>query len=480
MATKTVNPEDFVIQYPGVYHGAAKDAMDKYFAKMELINNTTVSVEDIISGKVGEPKVGAVLQVTEAMVRYNSEKYAPEYGILHDADLAKKYGYKDIMAMPAFAACDEIYMQATPPEARDTLLVSQLCHEVECYEDVYPGDTVYMVRDKVVVNDLTPVEGSIYRHLHQENYGTIYKQTGAIVAKVKFTTMESVKVYKEECLPKPRTEINFGDIWEAPDWNSRPAHYYTEEDYETLKEIWRNECTQGEEPLYWEDVNVGDKPAPSAFGPILESVLPVIPYGMGVGGCRTLKKELLDPELAKTLVKNKVTGIYASPDPEVNVPAIPDGATGMEQAEGMPGAKKDSGEVSTTDIHKAGEDRSALINFMTRDIALGHILGYIGYHGKIHKICWSIMSPSTHAAMGKPVPKAEAFEIFTQRIPGMEQSDVPVHGLTDDVAVIRSYVVDKYVSNGRYMIKLVYSAETLEGDAWNTGMAEIELPSKNI
>ena len=385
------NPNDFIIQYPGLYEGAAKEGIEKYFSLINEINNTQVSVEDIVAGRVTAPKLGGVLEATETMMKYQSGKYAPDFKPLFDAEIAKAYGYKNIYAMPCFGACDDVNTQPAPPEVRDTLLVSQICHEVEFVNPIYPGDTLYMIRDKVDVQDLTPETGSIYRHLFQKDYGTTYNQRGEVVCKVCFGTMESLKLYKEECLPKPRSEMDFGDIWEAPDWLSRPPHIYTDEDYEKIKNIWANECNQGDVPLYWEDVKVGDEPAPTAYGPILEGVTPMKPFGMGIEGCRSLKKEIMDPEVFKTLVCDEHNGIWSSPNPEVNCPTTPDGMSAPKQPDGMPGGAAITGEVNTADIHKTGADRSPLINFLTRDIALGHIMGYIGYHGKICNMRWSIM-----------------------------------------------------------------------------------------
>ena len=45
------NPDDFVIQYPGVYHGAAKEAMDKYFAMIHEINSTEITGADVAAGR---------------------------------------------------------------------------------------------------------------------------------------------------------------------------------------------------------------------------------------------------------------------------------------------------------------------------------------------------------------------------------------------------------------------------------------------
>ena len=58
------NPDDFIMQYPGVYHGAAKEAMEKYFAMIEEINSTEVTGADIVAGTIPAVKLGATLTLS--------------------------------------------------------------------------------------------------------------------------------------------------------------------------------------------------------------------------------------------------------------------------------------------------------------------------------------------------------------------------------------------------------------------------------
>lgn len=473
------NPDDFIMQYPGVYTGAAKAAMDKYFATLDGINNTEVCGADIIAGRVKEPKLGAVLEISGNMIRYCNSKYAPEYEIALDPEIAKAHGYKDIFGMIGFSACDDVYTMPSPPEARDTLLVSQICHEITSVTPVYPGDTIYMVRDKTIVTDMTPPEGSLYRHLHQQNYGTVYNQKGEIVNKVLFTLMESVKLYKDECLPKPREQFGFADMWEDPDWFARPQHIYTDDDYARLKRIWKNEVARGENPLFWDELAVGYELPEGTFGPIYDGIAPTKPYGMGVCGGVKLKRYFLDESLSGMLVRDDATGIYTTSDAEINSPATPDGIKPFFLAPPDEAEEPKSGEINTADIHKTANERSALINLMGRDIAAAHILNFIGYNGRMRTIRWSIMSPDVHAKLGKPVPASDSFVCFTRRLPGMEAATIDAHGLTTDVALVRACVADKYVENTEHVAVIVYWLEDIDGNTWLTGEAEVVLPARS-
>ena len=476
---RNYNPDDFIIQYPGVYHNEeAKAAMDKYLAMIAEINNTEVTGADIVAGTVPAVKLGATLDLSAAFIRYCTEKYAPEYALMLDSDVAKEHGYDDIFAMIGLPACDDVYTIPTPAEARDTLLVSQINHRIESVRPVYPGDKIYMIRDKTILTDLTPAEGSLYRHLHQQDFGTVYNQKGEVVSRVRYNTMESLKVYKEGRLPKPKAEFGFGDMWEDPDWFARPFKPYTDEDYALMREVAKNEIVRGDEPLYWEDVVVGTQIPDGMFGPVFDGVCPTKPYGMGVGGCRKMKKEFVDDELFAKMVVNPATGIRTTGDHAYDVPEAPDGIKPFFLAPPDEKPEEEAGGINTADIHKTADARGALINFMGRDIAMGHIMDYIGYHGKICSCEWTIMPPDVHAALGKPVPVAPNTRNLLKKVPGMESSTIPIHGLTTDVARTKARITDKYVQGDKFIAEITFWNVDLEDRIWITGAVEVELPSK--
>ena len=70
------------------------------------------------------------------MVRYNNQKYDPENKLLSDAAYAKALGYENIQALPTFAANDDMIMKPYPTAVRDTLLVSQLNHNIRVYKPI--------------------------------------------------------------------------------------------------------------------------------------------------------------------------------------------------------------------------------------------------------------------------------------------------------------------------------------------------------
>ena len=98
---------DFVVLHRGVYTEKEKALVEKYIAENKAITERgEINVQALIDGTLpeGTPGVGPTLVVTEAMVRYNNEKFDPENPVLNDAEYARKLGYQDILAYPTFGA----------------------------------------------------------------------------------------------------------------------------------------------------------------------------------------------------------------------------------------------------------------------------------------------------------------------------------------------------------------------------------------
>jgi hypothetical protein len=473
-ASNVANPDDFVTFYPGQYTEKEKAPVEKLLASNKAINDRgPIDVKALIAGKLTKentPGYAGSFKVTEAMVRYNNAKYDKNNKLLNDAAYAKSLGYQDIFPYITFAACDDMIMAPFPGEARDTLLVSQLNHEIQSYKPIYPGDTIYTVVDERDMYEITPPEGSIYRSELIVNKASLYNQKGEKVQDVVFRVVEALKQFKPGKKP-----ADFGvgrAFWEAPDWKIRPAHVYTDKDWETIKDLWSKEHVQGETPLYWEDVKIGDKPAWTVDGPVLSSAQPSAPYGMGTGGTRTLKDEIMDANTFKTMSRDEGTGIWLLPNAADYTPAVPDQKPG-------PGAPVQVSTTGTKDIHKQiGTERAALINYYGRDLAFRNVYNWMGYHGQVTDIRWGIMEPETHAAFGKIVQKSPQYLDFLSVVPELNGKHINAHGLSTDLGIVKSYVYNKYIENGEHYAELAFWVETIDGYIWEAGRVTVKLPSK--
>lgn len=468
--------KDFLILYPGIYSDREKNFVEQYFADARAIEaRGPIDAKALVEGTLPKdtPGLGPRIPVTETMIRYNNEKYDPENRILNDADYARQLGYENIMAMPGFGAHDDSFLIPFPPDARDTLLVCSLSHNITNHHPIYPGDVLFLVMDPRHVVDWTPPEGSVYRSLAIECQGSVYNQEAKKVTSMIFRVTENIKIYKDE---KNRpSNPTFEDIWEAPDWLRRPKRYYTDADWKYIKKLWSDEKRQGADPLYWEDVNIGDLPTWTVDGPVEESVSPIAPWGMGLGGSRTLKREIMDAGIFPTLVRDKKDGIYRTRKREEHVPPSPEDHATVKPD--TPTGETDTA-VDTKDIHRVRETRSYLINYMGREYALRHINAWMGDHGWVLNIRWGIMSPAVMALHGKKVPVNSSEVRHLNTIPHMKGKNLTTHGLTMDLAIVKSYVYDKYVLDDQFLVELGWWIETIDGHIWEEGGATVRLPSK--
>lgn len=485
------NPDDFIIRYPGIFDEREKPYMDQYLKDIEAINNRgPVDLDLLVTGKLpaDTPGIWMCCDASEEMIRYNHAKYEQENPLYNNREYARAAGFKDIPAYFTYAASDDSATKAFPPEARDTILVSQLSHSVKHFADIYPGDTLYTVIDHRDITDITPPEGSIYRTVSLYCELSVFNQRRELVNTATFSFTESVKTYKPGRKPAP-SDNPFKDQWEDPEWTRKPDHLYTDEDYEYIKSVWRAEKIRGAIPLYWEDVNIGDEPQPILEGPIINSVLPTVPYAQGLGGTRTSKKELLDPEIAATYIKDR-HGILRPKDIWEITPRPPKGSKVIFPVDdGRGAAFNDANEaqdeplvetgINTEDIHKTEDDeRAAILNFFGRDLCIRHINAWMGDKGRIQEIRWSLMPPETHAAFGKPVPSSPNFHRYLQQAPKMKDKTVNSHGLTRDIAEVHSVVIDKYYKNGEYLVDLICWIKDIQDTIWMDAKVIVKLPSR--
>lgn len=311
----------FVTVYPGQWTEREKPYAEEYMAKIkELEDRGPIDVQALIAGKIekGTQGFSNVLEVKEDMMLYNAKKYDPDNKLYTDDAYAQKLGYKAKIAMPAFAAHDDSFLTAFNGKARDFLAVTGLHHEIEQLAPIYAGDTVYLVKDKLEMIDLTPKEGSCYRNLVLKCYGSAYNQNGEKVLEVMFSARENLKSYEDPA------DMGNQKAWESPDWWTRPEHYYTDAEWQEIFDTWAKECPRGDEILYWDDVNVGDMPNVTIDGPIHTSAMPQpgACFGMATNGSRTMK-ELADPAVRAKMTRDPKFGVYVPEDMTQWNPEVP-------------------------------------------------------------------------------------------------------------------------------------------------------------
>lgn len=468
---QALDRSEFAVLYPGILSDHEMQAVQDYYALNDAINTRgEIDIDALISGQLPEdtPGLGPVLNVTQDWVRYQNTRIDPLNPIWINDAIAQSAGYRSAPAFPTFGAHDDSVMTPWPVTVRDKLLVSELNHSVTNYLPVYAGDTLFTVINHRDVVDLTPIEGSTRRAVALMSEASIYNQNGEKVSDVIFRVTEQLSVYADRA-DAPEAP-GFFDVWEAPNWLAREEHVYTDEDWAFILDTWSNEVIRGDTPRYWEDVAIGDRPTPTLDGPIEQGPTPTWGLGMGSGGSVTLFAQSLDD-----LVQNPTDGIYRMPDPNDQIPAIPDPIV----FEGAPPAPPAPGAIDVANIHTSEVMRGPLVNFLARDYAIRHVTNWMGNDGWLKTISWSIMDPRSHWENDLPaVPNPYAVR-YVSRIDGMEDAYVSTHGISKDIAYVQSVVTDKRVVNGQFEVELIWWVETIDGDIWEEGMAVVQLPSKD-
>jgi hypothetical protein len=457
--------------FPGVWTEREAAPVREYLADAEAIRRRgPIDVKALVEARLpaSTPGLGPVIDVTEDWVRYNNRKYDPENPLLNSGEYARQAGFSDISAYLSFGAHDDSFMIHYPGASRDRLLVSELNHEIVSHTPIHPGDRLFLVADERELLDLTPAEGATWRSLAINYRGSIYNQNAVRVSDVIFRVVESIRVLANDA-DRP-VNADFGAIWVGPDWMRRRPHYYTDEDWQWIRGVLARERRRGAEPLYWQDVKVGDRPVPTLDGPVEVSVSPVPPWGMGSGGSRSIKAELLNPKFSSRLIRGRKDGIFRLPSRADYMPAPPS----QQLPPGAP--SPEMGAVDSRDIHREGAVRSPLVNYMGRDYAIRHLSNWMGERGTLRSIAWSIMDPRALDRHGLKVAANPRAVHWLNHVPALQGRFVETHGLTQDIAYIQSEVVAKYVRDGRASAELVWWVETIEGQIWEEGKAIIELP----
>lgn len=475
---KDPNWSDWEFYLPNTYDAEDTEILKEFQAELALINNRgDVNVGDLVSDKLeGKPGIRKGTKITSE----NMQTYARRYGANNpqwtDAAYAKKTKWGQI-ALP-FAVAEPGFMPAMPKNKGigDYMVVSAHNDTINYYKPVYEGDTIYRVMDKQYCTDITPSQGSYYRTFAMSGWARFFNQKGEMVAEGANILKESFRRHKDPAKRNPSK----AHAWESPDWWSRKPHIYTDKDWDEIKDIWKNEKIRGSEPLYWDDVNIGDEPPARAVGPIrAEEEIDMI-FDIPDWSTNT-KQNMLDPKTFAKMVKNE-QGIYLLPEYVKKKPA----------SRLFTGAGQDAPVVQTPEI--ANRDGRGLIqNAVAAKWAAGMIMNWMGDSGWLQRIGWDIMEvpPGTSKAIDfdrdptviPPLPMKLRPALFDkypymEKVPYMRGCRAAWHAMEGDVVVCRAYVTDKYKKENEYFVDLTFWCETIDRYIVEEGFATVKLPKK--
>ena len=481
----------YKICYPGVYTEEEQKVLAAYQAEKDALNQRgDINVDDLIAGKLkGVPGIGRVDKVSETKLKGNYLQSDPTNPLYFDREYAKNSPYGDVIAFPVMVAHDGAFFDAMPYRLRDTLTISGLTHDFDVLLPVYEGDSLYYVTDEQTFTDITPAEGSEFRTFDITGRGRVFNQKGELVCVGRSRVKESLRILSEGSTT-PRMVGQDCPDW----WSMNPITYMTDADWDVVKTYWANEKHRGAEPLYWEDVNVGDMPTPTVDGPFKtievgggpmpmpeDGEMPPMPEGEGPGGPG-------GPDGGP--------GGHGGPDGE--------GPGGPDMHPGGPRGSQDTrtirlqmedpatfAKMERSDIDgcwylpgdgpKPEEKRSIIMNFHARDSAVRMMTDWCGDAGWIKNIKWRIMRktpgydtpeyPDDPASFIKDVPLTA-----DPRLANWVEHQQ--HGLQYSFLLNKGYVTRKWVENGEHLVELQWWCSLLFGKVYEEGVSIIRLPSR--
>ena len=505
----------YKICYPGVYTPEEQAVLEVYRAEKDALNNRgEVSIDDLIHGRLPKdtPGVGRADEINERKLKSNYLQSDPTNPLYFDKDYAKNSPYGDVIAFPVMVAHDGAFFDAMPYQLRDTLTISGLTHDFDILLPVYEGDTLYYITDEQTFTDITPAEGSEFRTFDITGRGRVFNQKGELVCAGRSRVKESLRILSEGSTTPRMVDQDCPD-W----WSMNPVAYMTDADWAVVKDYWSKETRRGAEPLYWEDVNVGDMPIPTVDGPF---------KAIQVGGGGPPMPMPEDGELP--------------PMPEGEMPPMPEGEgphgghggpngdPAEAQRSGFGGEKDEQGSERSFDPEgRNGEERtlrgrdsrtvrlqmedpetfakmvrsdydgcwylpgdgpspekkrSIIMNFHARDAAVRMMTNWCGDHGWIKNIKWRIMRKTP----GYDTPEyPDNPDSFIKDVPYTADPRIAnwyehqQHGLEYSFLLSKGYITRKWEENGEHLVEMQWWVSLLFGKVYEEGATIFRLPSRN-
>jgi hypothetical protein len=397
----------YQIFQPGVYLDWEKDMVEE---RMAIVRK-------------GPQKGGttAVEPITENDIIAANKKWDPYNPLFNDKEYARKAGYPSVPAFPGTqgARGGGARVPGIPHDFGDLFYYTTDGTDNRIYRHVFAGDTFVSEQEKIFFDDIT-AHGSDVRMFNLGSTSKIYDaKTGEQVG---WQRSDNREAYKKiiDASPKPSVSEHLAEWVEYME----PGHYTTDEEYEYIKQLWKNEYIRGSQKLYWEDVNVGDVPTPVCSGPYTYMDI-ALENGGGATGVRL--RSAMDKW---NIMYRDRFGIY----------------------------------LDETSLHYGGRNilnpnsRMLLFNGTASNHLIRMVTNYIGDAGVVTRKCHRIKAFSRELQ----VPGRAGLDEMEQ-VPHMKGKECNVHGGEGDTIITRGYVTKKYKNEkGEGIIDIACWAETLD------------------
>lgn len=403
---------------------------------------------------VGQPKDYDVVSGFE--MYWYAKGWDKDNPLWYDYSYAKDTWYGDVPAMPAMREPmgmsmfpSELGWEAFPPST--PMLGDGYDFELYYYQPIFAGDSF---TTKIVGQECTDLteDGSTVRYFIRVITTEMYNQKGKLVARGVFHWPTFLHKFADGNNPKTRDEImqvrmelmqaNMGSRTER---YVRPSHVYTDADWEILKGIWANEKIRGKETLYWEDVNVGDEPLPTAENPITE-------YDAG-----------------------RYTGMHHTVG-TISGDTVKDYVMGKRVERRF--YKREDGVI---DVQK--DNRTHFLNFIGRNFCLRTITNWCGDDGFVRKVGWRMVNDYKPEEQFNHFPEDHFRPSWLLKVPYLKEAGkfINTHGAGPDCAICKAYVTEKFIDEdtGDHMVMLTAWCEDLDGNIFQECEFSVALPTRD-
>jgi len=407
----------YQIFQPGAYLDWEKEMVEE---RMAIVRKGPQKASAGTTG--GEMPGGASSEITEDAIIAANKKWDPYNPLFNDKEYARKAGFPSVPAWPGTQGArggGGARLPGVPHDFGDLFYYTTDGTDSRVYRHVFAGDTFVSEQESIYFDDVT-VPGSDVRMFSMGSSSKIYDaKTGEQVGWQKGRNREAYKKIIDGS-PKPSVSEHLAE-WVN---HLEPGHYTTDEEYEYIKELWKNEYIRGSQKLYWEDVNVGDVPAPVCSGPYSYMDI-ALENGGGASGVR-LRNSM---DKWNIMYRDRF-GIY----------------------------------LEETALHYGGRNilnpnsRMVLFNGTCATHLVRMVTNYIGDAGVMTRKCHRLKP----FAPELQVPGYAGLDEM-ELVPHMKGQECTIHGGEGDTIIARGYVTKKYKNEkGEGIIDIACWAETLD------------------
>jgi hypothetical protein len=383
------------------------------------------------------------------------DKYNP---LWLDSNYAKKTWYGQCPAIPTIR--EPTAMAQLPgelgSEARPSgkaLVGDGYDFELYYYKPIFAGDSF---TSKVISQDYVDLteDGSTLRYFIAIVESEMYNQKNEMVCRAKMYWPCFLQKYEEDQTGSGQQMGPMGGGGQqAPmagggqqqERYTRPAHKYTDADWEILKNIWKNEKIRGAETLYWEDVKVGDEPPMTAENPVTDydaRRYTGFHHTVGAVGGDSARDYLMTGNSERRFYKRD-DGVYG---------------------------------VSSS-------DRTHFLNFVGRNFCLRTITNWCGDDGFVRKIGWRMVNDFRPEEQMNHFPEGHFRESWLLKVPSLKKAGkfINTHGMGPDCAICKAYVTEKFIDpdTGDHMVMLTGWAEDMDGNIFQECEFSVALPTRS-